>query len=171
MDFQTQKQIAADFLKRVTMSADRVLALSDQIHEASRDHLELTALCQFGRSMQVRRLRSVRPQNWNQTDYSNAQQICTSIESLIKDSHKDDHALALAVLGVETTQLDAALRSLNGARLKSDITSELTTSIEVEKITLPEGQSGMNGDSNASRTNQSTTSRSASGKRRKRSDD
>ena len=137
MDFQTQKQVVSDFLSRVNMSADRVLELSDQIQNRAKAHPELTAACQFGRSMQVRRLLSVRPQSWNQTDYSNAQEIVISIESHLKHKDEEAHALALAVLGVETTSLDAALRALE-LKLTSD--SELTISQEVDQTTLPEGQ-------------------------------
>jgi len=111
MDFTQQKQIISDFQKRVTMTPDRVLNLADQIQELGRSRPE-TALCKFGRSMQVRRLRSVRPQSWNRSDFSNAQNIVTEIDSLTDKAKTDEGALALAVLGVETEHLDEALAAL-----------------------------------------------------------
>lgn len=139
MDRATQQQVIKDFRDRVTSSEDRVLNLSDQIHELSKKNYELTALCQFGRSMQVRRLLGVRPQSWNPTDFSNADAVVTSIDHHMKNSSEDAHVIALAVLGVEVEGLERALSKLG---------IEQAISNEIEKITLPEGQSGMNGDSN-----------------------
>ena len=115
MDYQTQLRIAREFLARVTMSPDRVIQLADQIQEQGKAKPELIAECKFGRSMQVRRLRSVAPRNWNPGDYHNADNILTEIgEVIMQDGEGWDaqRVLALTVLGVESEHLDRALAIL-----------------------------------------------------------
>lgn len=112
---QERVTVARQFLDTVTVSPDRVLEISDYIQEAGKYRQALISLCKFGRSMQVRRLRSVSSRHWNNSDFSNAQSILEEITHLLKQQAKPENALALAVLGVEVEELDNALALLTAS--------------------------------------------------------
>lgn len=112
MQHTERVRIANDFGKQVLTTPDRVLAFADLIQEKGKQHADLIVHCKFGRSMQVRRLRSVRWRSWNPSDFLHAQDILDEIAALKKHADKPDYALALAVLGVEVDALNDALALL-----------------------------------------------------------
>lgn len=137
MQHTERLRISKEFGKQVLMSPDRVLEMSDRIQDKGKHHPDLIALCKFGRSMQVRRLRTVRWASWNHTDFVNAQAILDEIASLKKHANKPDYALGLAVLGVEVDALNDALQLIEELPKElADIQSAQTPTRQ------PEPQSG-----------------------------
>lgn len=152
---QQRIALAQRFTEVVVTSPDRVLNLADRIQDRDKHKPELTALCKFGRSMQVRRLRSVAPRNWHQGDYSNAESILEEIDSLIKNEAKPENALALACLGVEVEELDNALVLIGAVQ-----SSEASGHAPVEIHRRPEPQSGKE-PNNANQIDQQSTASGA----------
>ena len=107
-----QKRIGREFPRVVTMGPDRVLAVSDLIQGQAQQAPRLTAMCKFGRSMQVRRLKTIGTGRWNAGDWKAAESILVEVESLMKGAEHPAQALGLAVLGVEVEALDEALAML-----------------------------------------------------------
>ena len=105
-------ELALRFTAQIQMSADRVLELHDHIQQRNNRRPDLTHLCKFGRSMQVRRLKSVATRHWNQADWSNAQAVLDEVVTLEAQGPGVENVLALAVLGVESDALTEAMSAL-----------------------------------------------------------
>jgi len=110
--YSERPAIAEEFSKQVTLSPERITALSDQIQDRGRNRPDLIEHCRFGRSMEARRLREVSSRYWNNADWNKAEQILDLIAQF--RAHKGpEYTLALAVLGGGEEGLDEALASLD----------------------------------------------------------
>lgn len=123
--------------------------MHDTIQHRVRVWPELTALCKFGRSMQVRRLRTVPHKSWKQVDFTASQGIVDEVNSLQAQPDSPAKFLGLAVLGVESDGLEKAMALLSQPRRdeSTEPLSELSgTPVPVASIepqpTRPERQSG-----------------------------
>lgn len=139
-------RLAQEFGLAVQMGPERVLTLSDRIANAGHDHPELIARCKFGRSIQVRRLRTVAAKHWNPSDWVAVQAVLDEIALLKTAEHQPENILALAVLGVESDELEKVLAQLDGkavTQLEVSAESEaLVSPAAVSSYTRPERQSG-----------------------------
>lgn len=105
---ELRKKIVEEFGATVTMGPDRVLEMSNRIQRSGKRHPGLVRACKFGRSMQVRRLKTISAKNWNPTDWKAAESILEEIAWLRKHENGPVQALGLAVLGVEVKGLEEA---------------------------------------------------------------
>jgi len=142
MDNAQRRQIAAEILTTVTMGPDEVLAMSDRIQAKRQARPELTALCKFGRSMQVRRLRNNGPKNWNPADWACAQAVLDEVAALRRDAGQPEQALALAVLGVRTDGLERALAALEQRDDDPALVAGIGAGRPADKPLPPERHSG-----------------------------
>jgi hypothetical protein len=145
MQNEERLKIVQEFAQTVRMGPERVLAISDRIQQAAHRRPELTARCKFGRSGQVRRLRTIAAKHWNGSDWTVAQAVLDEVASLKAEADTPTRNLALAVLGVEADGLEAALGELEGTReLEGTLESpaEARDITRAPNITRPERQSG-----------------------------
>jgi len=150
MDSVQRRQVAEAFTRTINLSADRVLEVSDQIQDRANARPDLTVLCKFDRSMQVRRLKNISPRNWNPSDWNNASAILDQIAALKTSTRQVENILALAVLGVESDGLKDALKFLSEAYAEPELV-EIAAPVAAPKPTLPERQSGKGNNSNGRR--------------------
>jgi hypothetical protein len=134
MHIADRLRIANEFGQQVQMGPERVLELSDRIHNLGHDKPGLIALCKFGRSIQVRRLRTVATKHWNPSDWVAVQAILDEIASLKKDAGQTENILALTVLGVECDGLNAALELLSLKSMDTSVPIEFVPMVNVEAV-------------------------------------
>lgn len=142
MQNEERLKIIQEFAATVRMGPGRVLAISDRIQQAAHRRPELTARCKFGRSGQVRRLRTIAAKHWNGSDWTVAQAVLDEVASLKAEADTPGRELALAVLGVEADGLEAALVELEGAGTAPQQAAEAWDITRAPNITRPERQSG-----------------------------
>ena len=107
-----REQTAGVFHQVVTMGPGRVLAVSDRIRHIGQGQPDLVARCQFTRSIQARRLKTVAWKHWQASDWVSAQAILAEVAALQPEPASHGRTLALAVLGVETEGLDGLMDEL-----------------------------------------------------------
>jgi hypothetical protein len=112
-----RQQLANDFARTINLSPDDVLRVSDRIQHNAKARPDLVAQCKFGRSIQVRRLKTQSHKHWNGTDWAAARAIVDEIAYLQKQPPSTGVVLSLAVLGVSTDTLDDALAVLEEREL------------------------------------------------------
>ena len=96
----------------INLTIGQTQAYSDQIQKRTKAHPELTALCDFTATMQIRRLRTVPPLTWTPLE----SRWCTQMVNRLGDLKKNKSpaaTLALACLGYERKGLDKALKALD----------------------------------------------------------
>jgi len=96
----------------INLTVAQTQAYSDQIQKRAKTHPELTALCDFTATMQIRRLRTVPPLTWTPLE----SRWCTQMVNRLGDLKKNKSpaaTLALACLGYERKGLDKALKALD----------------------------------------------------------
>lgn len=101
----------AKLLKAVNLSADELLAYSDQIQKLAKNKPELTATCDYTASMQVRRLLLVPHRSWQALECRWCDQMTERLAELKKDK-TPSATLALACLGYRREGLEQALAIL-----------------------------------------------------------
>lgn len=96
----------------INLTVAQTQAYSDQIQKRAKAQPELTALCDFTATMQIRRLRTVPPLTWTPLE----SRWCTQMVNRLADLKKNKSpaaTLALACLGYERKGLDKALKALD----------------------------------------------------------
>lgn len=96
----------------VNMSAEETLATSDRIQKRVKVHPELTALCEFSGTMQMRRLLTIPHRVWKVMELRWAEQMLAKLTKLKKDSSAGA-TLALACLGYARHDLAQVLAKLD----------------------------------------------------------
>ncbi|HNB50338.1 MAG TPA: hypothetical protein PK530_00265 [Anaerolineales bacterium] len=101
----------AKLLEAVNLTAEEMQAYSDRIQKRAHAVPELTGLCEFSATIQLRRLLSVPARTWGATEIRWSTQLLDKLTGLKK---RDGHAatLALACLGYARPDLPLALDAI-----------------------------------------------------------
>lgn len=117
------KESHAALLEAVNLSAEQMQVYSDRIQKRARARPDLTRLCEFTGTIQVRRLLLVPPTAWQMLEVRWARHLLAKLNEL-KQVESTENTLALACLGYarkgadESQPLDYALVMLDAEPAK-----------------------------------------------------
>jgi len=104
-------ELRAKLLNTIPQDSNTAIGLADRIQKVSRDHPELTLLCEYHQAQRMRRLIALPLKAWGILE---ARWAAEALEKIADLSRREglEAALALACYGIQRADLENAFRAL-----------------------------------------------------------